>query len=227
MFSESQQKHGILSPGSDLRLSEGSAKVKQLIAMLSKMSVKSFTDLERVKKPSNVLLLATRMMCQFFSLFTNKHQGDLANIDWTQLLAFVKTVISKNLQEIIHAIKLRITSESKGTTRKPIESLARAYFGDEVEIGFRQLGVQLSGTKDIQQVVGIIHALTNHFLNTDGDSMQEQPSDKTSVCINPTSPFSIASPPTNKESMPQSARSIVTGKSTERSSKSPLNSVRS
>jgi len=65
--------------------------------MLSKLSVKSFTDLERVKKPSNVLLLGTRLTCQFFSLFMSKHQGDLSNIDWTQLVAFVKTVISKNL----------------------------------------------------------------------------------------------------------------------------------
>jgi hypothetical protein len=85
--------------------------------MLSKMSVKSFTDLERVKKPSTVLLLATRLTCQFFCLFTSKHQGDLGNFDWTQLLYFVKTVISKNLQEIVHSIKLSLASESKGMTR--------------------------------------------------------------------------------------------------------------
>jgi hypothetical protein len=49
----------------------------------------------------------------------------------------------------------------------------------------------------MQQVICIIHALTQHFLAADGEA--EQVIEKTSVFINPTSPFSVVS---TQESVP-------------------------
>jgi hypothetical protein len=34
--------------------------------------VKQFIELERVKKPSSVLMVAARFICQFFAIFGNK-----------------------------------------------------------------------------------------------------------------------------------------------------------
>ena len=72
-----------------------------------KISVKSFSDMERVKKPSAVLLLATRLVCHFFALFTSKtyNQSELEKGDWSILLTFIKLVISRQLNEILQTIK--------------------------------------------------------------------------------------------------------------------------
>jgi hypothetical protein len=59
------------------------------------------------------------------------------NGEWQQVIGFVKGVISKQLMEIIHNIKLCAVSDSKRKAQKAIEGLIRAYFGEEIEIGFR------------------------------------------------------------------------------------------
>lgn len=61
-------------------------KQKALLSSLSQINVKQFIELERVKKPSHFILLAARLICQFFAIFGNKSfttQNDLLLGDWT------------------------------------------------------------------------------------------------------------------------------------------------
>ena len=47
-------------------------KQKSLLNSLALINVKQFIELERVKKPSNIVIVAARLICQFFAIFGNK-----------------------------------------------------------------------------------------------------------------------------------------------------------
>ena len=62
-------------------------KQKSLLNSLALINVKQFIELERVKKPSAIVIVAARLICQFFAIFGNKSltQHDLVTGEWISL----------------------------------------------------------------------------------------------------------------------------------------------
>lgn len=134
--------------------------------MIDQIHVKHFVDIDRVKKPSPVVLFASRLICSFFTIFSSKSPAiDLDQSDWPTIQRYARMSIVKQLNELLQMIKqkvlmtglivldeMRVFPEVKqhlqSVTLK-LSDLKDTFFGVNSHQSVKTLAKQLSGSKEL------------------------------------------------------------------------------
>lgn len=81
-----------------------------MVNYFAMINIGIFVELERIKKPSSVVLSACQMFCMFANAFRDKpFLEDLGN--WTKILFFINTNITKGLGDVLANIKSKVLSD--------------------------------------------------------------------------------------------------------------------
>eukprot|EP00347_Sterkiella_histriomuscorum_P023899 403333003 len=144
-------------------------KKLQLSQQIQSLNIMHIRELERIKKPSQLAYLTSRLVCQFFHIFNvaqqNKplHMEDL--IEWDQVQMHINQFVMKYFNDLISQIKVKLLCPEtmnqalKDSLEIRLLQLKEQYFtGENLKI-FKHL----STNKNMQIIVNFILTVINYF----------------------------------------------------------------